>query len=188
MEPRYGYAAMADADWGWKKRSDENVEESPEVEPLGLSSKRGFSRSYKYRQPYMRARPRADRIQRYSGKRGGPNTFYQPHQAYARYEPIARPQTRKLGDRQYAFYSMADADWGWKKRSELPARLNLDDESEEASMDDEMEKRNIASLLDKRNIASLAGSNMFPAKNRVYGKRALDDLDETMDLSEEEKN
>jgi len=63
----------------------------------------------------MRARPRADRIQRYMGKRGGSQTLYQPYQAYARYGAISRPQTRKLGNRQYAFYSMADAPWGWKK-------------------------------------------------------------------------
>jgi len=117
MEPTYGYASMADANWGWKKRSDDNAD-LPDAEALS-TPKRGFiQRSYKYRQPYMRARPRADRIQRYAGKRGGSQTLIQPYQAYARYGAISRPQTRKLGNRQYSFYSMADAPWGWKKSPE----------------------------------------------------------------------
>lgn len=44
--------------------------------------------------------------------------FSQPYQAYARYgSSISRPQTRNsLGQRAYSYASMADADWGWKKR------------------------------------------------------------------------
>jgi len=158
MEPSYGYASMADANWGWKKRSDDNLdEESPDVEALS-APKRGFQRSYKYRQPYMRARPRADRIQ--------------PYQAYARYGAIARPQTRKLGDRQYAFYSMADAPWGWKKRSVLPAFI--DDSEEDTPMEEELEKRN---------VAAMARSNMFPVK-RSYDESSAGD-ENNLDLIEE---
>jgi len=166
MEPTYGYASMADANWGWKKRSDDNADYQsvPDVEALS-TPKRGIQRSYKYRQPYMRARPRADRIQ--------------PYQAYARYGAISRPQTRKLGNRQYAFYSMADAPWGWKKRSELPALLpNLNEEIEDTNpMEEDLEKRN---------LASMARSNMFPRKLRSFDEMRAGDED-NLDLIEEKE-
>jgi hypothetical protein len=164
MEPTYGYASMADANWGWKKRSDDNAD-LPDAEALS-TPKRGFiQRSYKYRQPYMRARPRADRIQ--------------PYQAYARYGAISRPQTRKLGNRQYSFYSMADAPWGWKKRSELPALLpNLNEEIEDTNpMEEDLEKRN---------LASMARSNMFPRKLRSFDEMRAGDED-NLDLIEEKE-
>lgn len=178
MEPTYGYASMADANWGWKKRSDDNAD-LPDAEALS-TPKRGFiQRSYKYRQPYMRARPRADRIQRYAGKRGGSQTLIQPYQAYARYGAISRPQTRKLGNRQYSFYSMADAPWGWKKRSELPALLpNLNEEIEDTNpMEEDLEKRN---------LASMARSNMFPRKLRSFDEMRAGDED-NLDLIEEKE-
>lgn len=165
LDQNYGYASMADANWGWKKRSDDNADYQsvPDVEALS-TPKRGIQRSYKYRQPYMRARPRADRIQ--------------PYQAYARYGAISRPQTRKLGNRQYAFYSMADAPWGWKKRSELPALQDLNEEIEDTNpMEEELEKRN---------VASMARSNMFPRKLRSYDEMRAGD-ENNLDLIEEKE-
>jgi len=179
LDQNYGYASMADANWGWKKRSDDNADYQsvPDVEALS-TPKRGIQRSYKYRQPYMRARPRADRIQRYMGKRGDSQTLYQPYQAYARYGAISRPQTRKLGNRQYAFYSMADAPWGWKKRSELPALQDLNEENEGTNpMEEELEKRN---------VASMARSNMFPRKLRSYDEMRAGD-ENNLDLIEEKE-
>merc|ERR1712004_962326 len=165
------FGSMADAEWGWGfgpnlKRDEQksaDYQSVPDVEALS-TPKRGIQRSYKYRQPYMRARPRADRIQ--------------PYQAYARYGAISRPQTRKLGNRQYAFYSMADAPWGWKKRSELPALQDLNEEIEDTNpMEEELEKRN---------VASMARSNMFPRKLRSYDEMRAGD-ENNLDLIEEKE-
>ena len=62
--------------------------------------------------------------------------------------------------------SLLDSNAIFYLRSELPARLGLDEEANESPMEDEMEKRN---------VASLAQSNMFPAKSHLYGKRSFDD-------------
>jgi len=137
--PALRFASMADAEWGWKKRAvnsnfdDEDMDQDQDLAPLAL--KRGY-KSYKYRQPYMIARPSHD--------------IYNPYQAYAKYGAISRPQTRKLGPRQYNYASMADMDWGWKKRSQLPALLEIDEDD--------------LSEPEKRNLASLARFNALPHK------------------------
>lgn len=118
-------------------------------------------RSYKYRQPYMLPRrPSRTAISR---------TAYSPYRAYARYGAIPRPQGR-----QYAYASMADADWGWKKRSQLPALMGTNTEDAEEVL---------ANALDKRNLAALAKNNFFP---REY-KRSQDTDAEDSDVIEEEK-
>jgi len=235
----YAYASMADADWGWKKRSMDDSIDNPIPEALYPDEKRGaVQKSYKYKQPYMRARPSLDAaysdsianlIPKWVGKRVnhplvgkrdglvhpmvgkralvhpmagkrydhpmagkrvdhpmvGKRTpiFYQPYQAYARYGGlVSKPQTRNnLGERQYSYASMADMDWGWKKRSQWPALL--ENEDYEIVPDDEM----IDNLeLEKKNLASLAAHNMFPEKRLlkapkarplILGKRDSDDLE-----------
>merc|ERR1711993_103579 len=167
----YAYASMADADWGWKKRSMDDSIDNPIPEALYPDEKRGaVQKSYKYKQPYMRARPSLD-------------AAYSPYQAYARYGGlVSKPQTRNnLGERQYSYASMADMDWGWKKRSQWPALL--ENEDYEIVPDDEM----IDNLeLEKKNLASLAAHNMFPEKRLlkapkarplILGKRDSDDLE-----------
>merc|ERR1711936_584123 len=138
---------MADADWGWKKRKDESLEDEEDEDssiPLedeiatSLDLKRSpyIYKSYKYKQPYMLARR--------------PSRTSYPYRAYARYgQSIPRPEGR-----QYSYASMADMDWGWKKRSQLPALMGTNnDEAGEV----------LANALDKRNLASLAKSNNFHA-------------------------
>lgn len=97
-------------------------------------------------------------------------TAYAPYRAYARYGAIPRPQGR-----QYAYASMADADWGWKKRSQLPALMGTNTEDAEEEV--------LANALDKRNLAALAKNNFFP---REY-KRSQDTDAEDSDVIEEEK-
>merc|ERR1712141_526177 len=134
------YSSMGDIDWA--KRGVDN----PIPEALYPDEKRGaVQKSYKYKQPYMRARPALDAaysdsianlIPKWVGKRVNHPTvgkrtpiFYQPYQAYARYGGlVSKPQTRNnLGERQYSYASMADMDWGWKKRSQWPALLENED-------------------------------------------------------------
>jgi len=159
------YSSMGDIDWA--KRGIDN----PIPEALYPDEKRGaVQKSYKYKQPYMRARPSLD-------------AAYSPYQAYARYGGlVSKPQTRNnLGERQYSYASMADMDWGWKKRSQWPALL--ENEDYEIVPDDEM----IDNLeLEKKNLASLAAHNMFPEKRLlkapkarplILGKRDSDDLE-----------
>jgi hypothetical protein len=174
---------MGDAEWGmgWgskdkteyilkvqrKSLEDEDEDESNPLEDeiaTSLELKRSpyTYKSYKYRQPYMLPRrPSRTAISR---------TAYAPYRAYARYGAIPRPQGR-----QYAYASMADADWGWKKRSQLPALMGTNTEDAEEEV--------LANALDKRNLASLAKNNFFP---REY-KRSQDTDSDDSDVLEEEK-
>lgn len=156
---------MGDIDWT-KRSLDEDEDESNPLEDeiaTSLELKRSpyTYRSYKYRQPYMLPRrPSRTAISR---------TAYAPYRAYARYGAIPRPQGR-----QYAYASMADADWGWKKRSQLPALMGTNTEDAEEVL---------ADALDKRNLAALAKNNFFP---REY-KRSQDTDTDDSDVIEEEK-
>merc|ERR1712018_710510 len=102
---------MGDIDWA-KRGVENSITEAlyPDRYP---DEKRGaVQKSYKYKQPYMRARPSLD-------------AAYSPYQAYARYGGlVSKPQTRNnLGERQYSYASMADMDWGWKKRSGISSLI-----------------------------------------------------------------
>lgn len=158
--------SMGDIDWTKRSLEDEDENESNPLEDeiaTSLELKRSpyTYRSYKYRQPYMLPRrPSRTAISR---------TAYAPYRAYARYGAIPRPQGR-----QYAYASMADADWGWKKRSQLPALMGTNTEDAEEVL---------ANALDKRNLAALAKNNFFP---REY-KRSQDTDAEDSDVIEEEK-
>jgi len=163
----YDNSQLSMGDIDWTKRSlDEDEDESNPLEDeiaTSLELKRSpyTYRSYKYRQPYMLPRrPSRTAISR---------TAYAPYRAYARYGAIPRPQGR-----QYAYASMADADWGWKKRSQLPALMGTNTEDAEEVL---------ANALDKRNLASLAKNNFFP---REY-KRSQDTDTDDSDVIEEEK-
>lgn len=163
----YDNSQLSMGDIDWTKRSlDEDEDESNPLEDeiaTSLELKRSpyTYRSYKYRQPYMLPRrPSRTAISR---------TAYAPYRAYARYGAIPRPQGR-----QYAYASMADADWGWKKRSQLPALMGTNTEDAEEVL---------ANALDKRNLAALAKNNFFP---REY-KRSQDTDAEDSDAIEEEK-
>lgn len=159
--------AMGDIDWSKRSLDDEDEDESNPLEDeiaTSLELKRSpyTYKSYKYRQPYMLPRrPSRTAISR---------TAYSPYRAYARYGAIPRPQGR-----QYAYASMADADWGWKKRSQLPALMGTNTEDAEEEV--------LANALDKRNLAALAKNNFFP---REY-KRSQDTDAEDSDVIEEEK-
>merc|ERR1711971_630696 len=160
------YAAMGDIDWSKRSLEDEEEEDTAST-PLedeiatSLDLKRSPYGSYKYRQPYMLAR------------RPARPALY-PYRAYARYgqSTIPRPEGR-----QYSYASMADMDWGWKKRSQLPALMG-------ASNDDAADDEVLANALDKRNLAALAENNFFP--KHEY-KRALDADSNDEDTIEEEK-
>jgi len=211
----YSYASMADADWGWKKRTDNSIEEP--VRDYLKRAANPYSYHYKYKQPYMRPRPQKDPYQHWTqqlrqwGKRANhpisylkranhpmsylkranhPTVFYQPYRAYSRFSgSISKPQTRNnLGERQYNYFGMADADWGWKKRSQWPAMLEMEDVDNVDTPDEDI----IDNLdLEKRNIGSLAHSNMFPKGHKLsFGKRTdsdESDADENNELFDEEK-
>jgi len=159
------YAAMGDIDWSKRSLEDEEDEDTAST-PLedeiatSLDLKRSPYGSYKYRQPYTLAR------------RPARPALY-PYRAYARYgQSIPRPEGRR-----YSYASMADQDWGWKKRSQLPALMG-------ASNDDADDDEVLANALDKRNLAALAKNNFFP--KHEY-KRALDADSNDEDTIEEEK-
>jgi len=158
----YGYASMADADWGWKKRTDTSIEEP--VRDYLKRAANPYSYHYKYKQPYMRPRPQKDP--------------YQPYRAYSRFSgSISKPQTRNTMN----YFGMADADWGWKKRSQWPAMVELDNMDD---VDDTLDEDNLD--LEKKNIGSLAQTNMFPKGHKLtFGKRT--NIDES-DATDEENN
>jgi len=159
----YGYASMADADWGWKKRTDTSIEEP--VRDYLKRAANPYSYHYKYKQPYMRPRPQKDP--------------YQPYRAYSRFSgSISKPQTRNTMN----YFGMADADWGWKKRSQWPAMVELDNMDD---VDDTLDEDNLD--LEKKNIGSLAQTNMFPKGHKLtFGKRTnIDESDATDDENNE---
>jgi len=168
VKPRsYAYHSMADADWGWKKRRDDSYDYDPIAQALSEDSKRSpvrYSKTYKYKQPYMKARPNMDA-------------------KYSNYG-VARPQTRNnLGERQYSF-GMADMDWGWKKRSQWPAIMDLEDAIEipDDDVEDELE-------MEKKNVAALAEQNMFPPKHTLnFGKRNDEDVEDDEGIDEEKRS
>lgn len=160
--------SMGDIDWTKRSLEDEDENESNPLEDeiaTSLELKRSpyTYRSYKYRQPYMLPRrPSRTAISR---------TAYSPYRAYARYGAIPRPQGR-----QYAYASMADADWGWKKRSQLPALMGTNTEDAEEVL---------ANALDKRNLAALAKNNFFP---REYKRSQDTDTEDSDDIEEEKRH
>merc|ERR1712029_162114 len=168
MKPRsYAYHSMADADWGWKKRRDDSYDYDPIAQALSEDSKRSpvrYSKTYKYSQPYMKARPNMDA-------------------KYSNYG-VARPQTRNsLGERQYSF-GMADMDWGWKKRSQWPALMDIEDAIEipDDDVEDNLE-------MEKKNVAALAEQNMFPPKHTLkFGKRNDEDVEDDEGIDEEKRS
>jgi len=210
----YGYASMADADWGWKKRTDTSIEEP--VRDYLKRAANPYSYHYKYKQPYMRPRPQKDPYQHWTqqlkqwGKRanhpisylkranhpisylkranhpisylkraGHPTVFYQPYRAYSRFSgSISKPQTRNTMN----YFGMADADWGWKKRSQWPAMVELDNVDD---VDNTLDADNLD--LEKKNIGSLAQTNMFPKGHKLtFGKRTnIDESDATDDENNE---
>jgi hypothetical protein len=151
------YSSMGDIDW--KKRSFDTGEEDPFGNAMFLQPKRTYTyQSYKYRQPYMKPKT----VHRRS--------YPEYPQAYARYGAISRPQTRVDGERQTAYTSMADMDWGWRKRSQLPTWLDYAEDLEQeepAAIDDEEMEQKV-----KKNVAALAKSNLYPKNHKLYpGKR-----------------
>lgn len=158
INPAYGYASMADTDWGWKKRADESSEEEEDSEPAeddGELDKRSskvlhsYYTPYKYRQPYALA-----------------SSSYMPHKSQA--EPqssinaaaaadsgvnqISRDIRSRNGNKLYNYASMADMDWGWKRK-----RSDID--------------------LFKRNLASLARGNELPSRFRYRRVDHSNDVD-----------
>merc|ERR1719367_2162330 len=158
---------MGDIDWSKRSLEDEEKEESVPLEDeisSNLNLKRNPIAVYKsqlYKRPY--ALPRRPSRTAFS------RTSYAPYRAYARYGAIPRPEGRR-----YAYASMADADWGWKKRSQLPALMGANSEDDEV----------LADALDKRNLASLAKNNFFPKENY---KRSMDEEANDQDTIEAEK-
>merc|ERR1712029_86843 len=156
------YSSMGDVDWG--KRS---YDYDPIAQALSEDSKRSpvrYSKTYKYSQPYMKARPNMDA-------------------KYSNYG-VARPQTRNsLGERQYSF-GMADMDWGWKKRSQWPALMDIEDAIEipDDDVEDNLE-------MEKKNVAALAEQNMFPPKHTLkFGKRNDEDVEDDEGIDEEKRS
>jgi len=152
------YASMGDI--SWVKR---NIEEP--VRDYLKRAANPYSYHYKYKQPYMRPRPQKDP--------------YQPYRAYSRFSgSISKPQTRNTMN----YFGMADADWGWKKRSQWPAMVELDNMDD---VDDTLDEDNLD--LEKKNIGSLAQTNMFPKGHKLtFGKRTnIDESDATDDENNE---
>jgi len=187
------YSSMGDVNWA--KRS---YDYDPIAQALSEDSKRSpvrYAKTYKYSQPYMKARPNMDAkysksVRTWFGKRAHPVIYLKglkransPLTYYDNYG-VARPQTRNnLGERQYSF-GMADMDWGWKKRSQWPALMDLEDAIE--IPDDEVED-NLE--MEKKNVAALAEQNMFPPKHTLnFGKRNDEDVEDDEGIDEEKRS
>jgi len=153
--PAWAYSSMADTDWGWKKRSEDPAAELYDI--------------------YRNNKLTSDYWKRYG------QSYYQPYSSYNSYQPYqslyqipaetsqedTAPRTASLKgpvsknsnvnkDRQYAFHSMADMDWGWKrKRSMQPPLVDYQDEPE---------------ILEKKNLGSFK-----------QGKRADEQVNEDTD-------
>lgn len=140
------YSSMGDVNWAKRSYDEPLIQALSEADDKRSPSI--YQRSYKYRQPYMKANPSKD-------------AAYLPY-------AFARPQTRNsLGERQYSF-GMADMDWGWKKRSQWPAYVDIED------LDIPDEDLIDNPKLEKKNLAALAQTNMFPKNHKLYGKRSED--------------
>nr|XP_040577797.1 uncharacterized protein LOC121126573 isoform X2 [Lepeophtheirus salmonis] len=88
IDPVYEYSgSMADGDWGWKKRSTGN--------------------SYNHHLNHQRDTAHY--------KSYFPSIFYQPRTSASSQNHYYEPSIVKQ-NRNYGFHSMADADWGWRKK------------------------------------------------------------------------
>lgn len=170
--PAYQYHSMADTDWGWRKRGVISNEDDHEV-PNGLYHNYLMKKArggYKHR-PYYGYSTRNYRY------------ITNPYVSASRSRSVKRPQTSN-------YHSMADMDWGWKKKKRSGKDLfdnsavsSDDGEFSDEDLDDLMDliyqnndatdgvsKRNIGSVLkndnDKRSIASLARSDEVPKGKR----------------------
>jgi len=181
--PAYQYHSMADTDWGWKKRGVMSNEDDHEL-PNGLYHNYLMKKArggYKHR-PYYGYSTRNYRY------------ITSPYVSASRSRSVKRPRNSN-------FHSMADMDWGWKrkKRTGMDLLDNSAESSDDGEFSDEdldelmdlisqnndatedVSKRNIGSFLKnhdkKRSIASLARSDEVP-----NGKRSSLNEDQEHDL------
>jgi hypothetical protein len=197
-KPAYQYHSMADTDWGWKKRAaltDEDDHEQPSGMYHNYLMKK--ARGYKHR-PYYGYNTRNYVSSRYRTS---------PYTSAVRSRNIKRP-------RQYNYHSMADMDWGWKRKkrtgqdleqsdNEIISEEELDDllgllyqnsVENEAALDES--KRNIASVrnhgLDKKSVAALARNNNFvdheEKRDSVDINQAIRTPSDSNDPMEEKRN
>jgi len=117
----YAYHSMADSDWGWKKRgaisADEDDHEGPNSLYHNYLMKKG--RGYKHRPNYGYT----TRNYRY---------LISPHIGASRPRSIRQP-------RNYNYHSMADMDWGWKRKKRTGKDIldNTEDASDEETITEE---------------------------------------------------
>lgn len=158
---------MADSDWGWKKRSST----SPDAELYNIYRNKKLTDDYwkRYGQSYYRP---------YSYQ---PSTGYQPYGSSNHRAGLDDPEPRSLPSvssaavesaaapspkanslknrNRYAYHSMADMDWGWKKRKRAMTPP-LDQLVDEADYDDIMDLPVVE--VDKKSLASLHGGKRTP--------------------------
>jgi len=185
--PAYAYHSMADTDWGWKKRGEltsKDDHEGPTSLYHNYLMKKG--RGYKHRPNYGYS----TRNYRY---------LISPHTGASRSRSIRQP-------RNYNYHSMADMDWGWKRKKrtgndafednseeepineeELNNLIDFLSQRKEASENDlDVSKRYVGSLLknEKKSIASLARSNEV-GDDAKLNKIKRSESDEDTDPDEE---
>lgn len=135
--PAYAYHSMADSDWGWKKRGAISTEEDDHDRPTSLYHNYLMkkARGYKHRPNYGYS----TRNYRY---------LISPHTGASRPRSIRQP-------RNYNYHSMADMDWGWKRKKRTGNDVF---ENTEDAFDDEIiteeELNNIIDYLSQRNGAN----------------------------------
>jgi len=187
--PAYAYHSMADTDWGWKKRGEltsEDDHEGPTSLYHNYLMKKG--RGYKHRPNYGYS----TRNYRY---------LISPHTGASRSRSIRQP-------RNYNYHSMADMDWGWKRKKRT-GNDAFEDNSEEEPINEEelnnlidflsqrneatendldVSKRYVGSLLknEKKSIASLARSNEVgdDAKLNKIKRSESDEVHDNTDAEE----
>lgn len=147
--PAWGYSSMADSDWGWKKRTEE-PDAAAELYNIYRNKKLGSDYWKRYGQSYYQPYSTYNSYQPYR------STYQAPVVAAVAPEPepprsasltsAASPDSSKnsIKNRKYAFHSMADMDWGWKrKRSMQPPLQASQDYYDDMT---EMDKKNLASF------------------------------------------
>ena len=123
---------MADADWGWKKRTSDSVN-AKDLYDFYKTHKLASDYWKRFGQPYYQPY--------YASRTAVPAYSYQaysyglPKANSVKAQRTSNPNKEK----QYSYHSMADMDWGWKRKRSGNEQVYVDDY-------EIPQKKNVASL------------------------------------------
>jgi len=172
--PAWAYSSMADTDWGWRKRSDDSASAAQEL--YNIYKNNHLTNDYWKRFGQTYYQPYTNRNNYYG------NTFQPSYTAHDTYGPRSsalsagpKSESKLKSKDKYAFHSMADMDWGWKRKRSMSPPLVAAYSAESDKRADEEVNEDTADDIPtaKKNLASVAREFYAKRLQRSGGVAAL---------------